>query len=296
MIKHFIKTTKWFIEKCLNFFLVKIVTDEVYLKCIFRLRVGYCLNLNNPQTFNEKIQWLKLNDVHPEYTNLVDKIEVKHYVASKIGKQYIIPTIASWNSVADIDWGKLPNRFVIKCTGDSGGVVVCKNKQDLDIHNAEAKLLKGWGQNYYQYSKEYPYKNVVPRIIAEKYMEDESGFELKDYKFFCFDGIPRFLFVASDRQKKGVEVKFDFYDLNWNHLPIRNGHPNASENLVKPKNFEKMVDIARILSEGMKHVRVDLYNCNGDIYFGELTFFHFSGLTPFEPIEWDYKFGEYIRI
>ena len=176
--------------------------NQTYLKLLFRHCVGYRLNLNSPKTYNEKLQWLKLNDIHPEYTNMVDKVEAKKYVASIIGEKYIISTLGVWDSVEEIEWDKLPNQFVIKVTSDSGGIVVCKNKSTLDVEKAKAKLAKGWGKNYYIYNKEYPYKNVKPRIIAEQYMEDESGYELKDYKIFCFDGEPKFLFVASDRQKK----------------------------------------------------------------------------------------------
>ena len=270
--------------------------ESSYLKFIFKHRVGYKLNLDNPKTFNEKLQWLKLNDRHPEYTSIVDKISAKDYVASKVGEKYIIPTLGVWNTVDDLDWVSLPNQFVLKCSHDSGGIVVCKDKSKLDIEAAKSKLTKGWVSNYYRYYKEYPYRDLKPRLIAEEYLEDESGYELKDYKFFCFNGKPKFLFVATDRQKKGEDVKFDFFDLEWNHLPIVNGHPNAKTPPAKPKNFEEMVELARKLSQGMVYVRVDLYNCNGKIYFGELTFFHFSGLTSFVPIEWDYKFGEFLHL
>ena len=272
--------------------LAPILPDEVYLKVRFRQRVGYWPNLKNPRTFNEKLQWLKLHDKHPEYTTMVDKIEAKKYVASIIGEQYIIPTLGVWNSVDEIDWDSLPNQFVIKVTSDSGGIVVCKDKKSLDIEKAKQKLKKGWGKNYYQYNKEYPYKDLKPRIIAEQYMEDESGYELKDYKIFCFDGTPKYLFVATGRQMH--DTRFDFYDMEFNHLPFLNGHPNADVWPVEPNNFDEMVEVAKKLSAGMCHVRVDLYNINGKIYFGELTFFHWSGMTPYNPVEWDYKLGDNI--
>ena len=272
--------------------LAPILPDEVYLKVRFRQRVGYWPNLKNPRTFNEKLQWLKLHDKHPEYTTMVDKIEAKKYVASIIGEQYIIPTLGVWNSVDEIDWDSLPNQFVIKVTSDSGGIVVCKDKKSLDIEKAKQKLKKGWGKNYYQYNKEYPYKDLKPRIIAEQYMEDESGYELKDYKIFCFDGTPKYLFVATGRQMH--DTRFDFYDMEFNHLPFLNGHPNADVWPVKPNNFDEMVEVAKKLSAGMCHVRVDLYNIHGKIYFGELTFFHWSGMTPYNPVEWDYKLGDNI--
>lgn len=271
-----------------------ILSDKLFLKIQFRVQVGYWPNLDNPQTFNEKIQWLKLNDIHPEYTQMVDKVTAKDYVSSIVGDKYIIPTIGIWDSVDTIDWESLPNQFVVKSTGDSGGVVVCKNKKELDIESAKAKLRKLGGRNYTSLNKEYPYKNVPHRYIAEEYMEDESGYELKDYKIFCFDGVPKFLFVATGRQQN--DTRFDFFDTDFNHLPFTNGHPNADICPVKPQNFEEMLDVASKLSKNIPHVRVDLYNINGKIYFGELTFFHWSGLVPFEPNKWDRVLGDYINL
>ena len=258
--------------------------------------MGYWPHLNHPRTFNEKLQWLKLNDRHAEYTQMVDKIDAKKYVASIIGDKYIIPTLGVWNSVDEIEWDKLPNQFVIKVSSDSGGIVVCKDKQTLDIEKAKEKLTNGWGKNYYVHNKEYPYRDLTPRIIAEEYKEDESGYELRDYKIFCFNGEPKILFVASDRQNAGEDTKFDFFDLNWNHLPFTNGHPNSKEHIAKPKNFEEMLEIAKKLSVGIPQVRIDLYNCNGQIYFGEITFFHWSGMTAFDPVEWDFKLGKMIKL
>lgn len=278
--------------------LVYVLPDEWYLFLRFKNRVGYWPHLRHPRTFNEKLQWLKLHDKHAEYTQMVDKVEAKKYVASIVGEKYIIPTLGVWNSVDEIEWDKLPNQFVIKVTSDSGGIVVCKDKSKLDIKKAKKKLSKGWGKNYYVFNKEYPYRYLKPRIIAEEYKEDESGYELKDYKIFCFNGEPKILFVASDRQKAGEDTKFDFFDLDWNHLPFTNGHPNSTEEIVKPKNFDEMLEVARKLSGGGKNpqVRIDLYNCNGKIYFGEITFFHWSGMTAFEPMEWDFKLGEMIKL
>lgn len=282
------------IKRKLLHWVCPILPDEIYLRWLFRLKMGYELNLKTPRTYNEKLQWLKLNDIHPEYAKLVDKIDAKNFAEQKIGAKYIIPTIGTWDNVNDIEWENLPEKFVIKCTNDSGGIVVCKDKSRLDINRAKAKLEDGWRKNYYQRNKEYPYRDLKPRIIAEEYMEDESGFELKDYKIFCFDGEPRFLFVATGRQEQ--DTRFDFFDLEWNHLPVLNGHPNADHPIDKPKNFPEMLEVARKLSANIPHVRVDLYNVNGNIYFGEMTFFHWSGMTPFEPEEWDYKFGEYLKL
>lgn len=276
--------------------LVKILPDKLYIKLLFHSRVGYYPDLDNPKSFNEKLQWLKLNYYRPDYSVMVDKVSAKEYVSNIIGDKYIIRTLQVWDTVDEIDWSVLPNQFVLKVTSDSGGIVVCKDKQRLDVDLAFKKLKKGWGKNYYQYNKEYPYRDLTPRILAEEYMEDESGYELKDYKIFCFDGEPKFLFVATDRHKEGEETKFDFFDLDWNHLSVKNGHPNSKDEIKKPKNFNEMIAVAKKLSQGIPHVRVDLYNINGRVYFGELTFFHWSGMTAFEPKEWDFRFGEYLNL
>ena len=273
-----------------------LVSDEHFLKWSYYLTFHRKLDLKNPKTYNEKLQWLKLYDRHEEYTQMVDKYEAKEYVASIIGKEYIIPTLGVYNSFDEIDFDKLPDQFVLKCTHDSGGVAICKNKATFDFNAARKLLSRNLKRNKYSTSREYPYQNVKPRIIAEAYMEDESGYELKDYKFFCFDGDVKLLFVAADRGVKGEETKFDFFDTEWNHLPFTNGHPNSTRPVRKPENLEEMISIAKKLSERIPHVRVDLYNIRGKIYFGELTFFHWSGMTPFDPEEWDYKLGEYIHL
>jgi len=274
--------------------LVRVLPDKLYLRLIFHSRFGYYPNLDNPRTFSEKLQWLKLHDIHPEYSQMVDKIEAKEYVRQRIGDKYIIPTLGVWDRIEDIDWEKLPKQFVIKATTDSGGVVVCKDKATLDRQKTIERLVKTGDKDYTLRNKEYPYKNLRHRYIAEAYIEDESGFELKDYKIFCFNGEAKFLFVATGRQQN--DTRFDFYDTEFNHLPLTNGHPNADEWPVKPQNFEEMLEVAAMLSKGIPHVRVDLYNVNGKIYFGELTFFHWSGIVPFEPEEWDYRFGEYLKL
>lgn len=272
------------------------VSDERFVKWKYYLNFKKKLSLENPQTFNEKLQWLKLYDQHEEYTKMVDKCEAKKYVASIIGEEYIIPTLGVYNRFDEIDFDKLPNQFVLKCTHNSGGIVICKDKATLDICKAK-KLMDRWIKiNPFWKNREYPYKGITPRIIAEKYMEDESGYELKDYKFFCFDGKARMLFVASDRGMVNTETKFDFYDTNWNHLPFTNGHPNSDKIISKPSHFDVMVKLVERLSKGLPHVRVDLYNINGKIYFGEMTFFHWSGLVPFIPIEWDYKIGQWLEL
>ena len=274
--------------------LARYVTDECYVKWKYYLNFRKRLHLDNPQTYNEKLQWLKLYDQHEEYTQMVDKYEAKKYVASIIGEEYIIPTYCVYDSLEEIDFSSLPQQFVLKCTHNSGGVFICKDKAVFDIERVRKQVNKWLKKNPFWKNREYPYKNVKPRIIIEQYMEDESGYELKDYKFFCFDGVAKNIFVASDRGKDNEETKFDFYDIGWNLLPFTNGHPNSNKKMKKPANYGKMVEISERLSQGIPHVRVDLYNINGRIYFGELTFFHWSGLVPFVPEEWDYKFGSWL--
>ena len=280
----------------LLFQIAPILPDRFFIKILFRLRMGYKLNLDNPQTYSEKLQWLKLYNRKPEYTKMVDKVGAKEYVASIIGEEYIIPTIGVWDRVEDIDWDTLPNQFVLKCTHDSGGIVICSDKSKLDITRAKRDLKRGLKRNFYSQNREWPYKNVAHRIIGEQYMVDESGYELKDYKFFCFDGVPKAMFIATDRGVIGTETKFDFFDMDFNHLPFTNGHPNSDKPVKKPTGFEEMKRLATALSKDIPHARIDFYDINGKIYFGEITFFHWSGTTPFEPMEWDYKFGEWIKL
>ena len=277
-----------------NFF--KFLPDKSYLKLYYFVKFKKTLNLKNPQTYNEKLQWLKLYDRKDIYTTMVDKYEVKKYVADIIGEEYIIPTLGVWDKFDDIDFDALPNQFVLKCTHDSGGLVIIKDKAKLNKVQAKKKIEKSLKTNYYLVGREWPYKNVPRKIIAERYMEDRETQELRDYKFFCFNGEVKALFVATDRGNINEETKFDFYDENFNHLPFLNGHPNAIKEIKKPINFDKMKELASKLSKGIPQIRVDFYEIDGGIYFGELTFFHHSGLTPFKPEEWDYKFGEYIKL
>ena len=270
-----------------------IKNDELYIKLRFFSGMRKFPDLKHPRTYNEKLQWLKLNDKHKEYTQLVDKYAVKEYLETRDWGGRIIPTLGVWDRFDDIDFAKLPNQFVLKTTHDSGGIVIVKDKDKMDMGKAREKLEKSLKRKYFLMSREYPYKDVKPRIIAEKFMVDESGTELKDYKFFCFNGEMKFLFVATDRP---FDTRFDFFDADFNHLPFKQGHPWAKKEIKKPANFEEMKQAAAALSKGMPHVRVDLYNINGEIYFGELTFFHFSGVVPFEPAEWDEKIGEYLKL
>lgn len=271
--------------------------DEIYLKLLFKARLGKKLDLKNPQTFNEKIQWLKLYDRKPEYTVMVDKYLVKKYVADKIGEQYIIPTLGVWDSPDEIDFDKLPDQFVLKCNHNSGkGMCICNDKSKLDINKVKSELRKGLNENYYWGGREWPYKNVKRKIIAEQYMEDKNSGALNDYKIFCFNGIAKFMFVATERQNEDTETKFDFYDMDFNHLPFTNGHPNSEIEIKCPSTLKEMKNIAEILSQNIPQVRVDLYEIDGKIYFGELTFSHWSGFVAFDPKEWDHKFGDLIEL
>ena len=436
----------------------KNMPDEKFLKKAFKIRMGYELNLDNPQTFNEKLQWLKLYDRKPQYSKLVDKYEVREHVKKMIGEEYLIPLVGGpWNDFDEIDFQALPKQFVLKCTHDSGGLIICRDKDILDLDKARKKINRSMKRNYYLHMREWPYKDVKPRIIAEQYMQDngreilpvykifcfngipkliqtiqndkqasetidyfntdwellklkqnfpnskipynrpeqlelmleiaqtlskdkaflrvdlytvgqeikfsehtffsdsglekyhpelwdetmgqwlklpEGGYwivnnqkvlaayedetntlkitkdadghitevyenrigELTDYKFFAFDGQVRAMFVATDRASTTEETKFDFFDMEYNHLPFTNGHPNAVKLPKKPEQFELMAELAGKLSQGIPNTRIDFYEVNGRIYFGEITLFHWSGLTRFEPKEWDEVFGNWIKL
>lgn len=271
--------------------------DKTYIRIVYYLSFGRKLNLKKPISLTEKINWLKVNCKDPSYSNLVDKYEVKNYVKSKVGDDIIIPTLGVWDSFNDIDFDKLPQKFVLKTTNGGGNtsVVICRDKNSLDIESCRHKLQLQNSKKIYMWSREYPYYTVKPRIIAEEFIETPNN-ELSDYKFFCFNGIPHFLFVGTERQKAGEEVKFDFFDSDFIHLAVKNGHENSNRPIPKPKNFDQMLNIASKLSEGIPNVRIDLYNVDGQIYFGEITLFHFGGFVPFSPDEWDYKFGQMLEL
>ncbi len=276
-------------------------SDTLYLKIKYYLTFKKKLNLKDPKTYSEKLQWLKLHDHRDIYTTMVDKYAVKNYVANCIGEEYIIPTLGVWDKFEDIDFTLLPNQFVLKCTHDSGGLVICQDKSKLNIEEARRKINKSLNTNYYLLGREWPYKNVPPRIICEQFMSDDNSTdthnsELTDYKFFCFDGKPKALFIAVDRNSDSEETKFNFYDTNFNLLPFTNGHPNSARELSKPQNFEKMLELSAKLSMGIPEARIDFYEANGKVYFGEITFFHWSGFMPFEPEEWDSIFGSWIKL
>ncbi len=272
----------------------RLFPDRLYLKMLFPLRVGYSLNLNNPKTFCEKMQWLKLYNRQPDYTQMVDKVEVKKFVSKIIGQKYIIPTLAVYDRVEDIDFENLPNQFVLKCTHDSGSIVLCKDKTKLNQQTTVNILKRGLKRKYFYQNREWPYKNVKPRIIAEMYLTND-GDDLKDYKFFCFNGIPRYCQVISGRE---TQMTIDFYDEEWNHQPFHEpkNYPFSETSIPRPANYWLMQDLAKRLSVNHPFLRVDFYEVKEQVFFGELTFFPTSGMGGFSPMEWDYKFGELICI
>ncbi len=273
------------------------MNDEEFIKRIYKATMGKELNLDNPLAYNEKLQWLKLNDRNPLYTTLADKYEAKKYVTEKIGAEYLIPTIGVWNSFDEIDFDKLPNRFVLKCTHDSGGLVICKDKSTLDFKKAKKILNGSLRKNYYLQFREWPYKDVTPRIIAEPYMEDTVTGALNDYKFFVFNGHMKILHIVTERHSESTETRFDFFDRNFSHLPFSKSHrANADIIPQEPKTFKKMITLAEKLSADIPHVRVDFYEVDGKIYFGEFTFFPAAGFGPFDPEEWDYTLGSWIDL
>ena len=270
--------------------------DSIYLKCFYRTLIGEKLNLKTPKSFNEKLQWLKIYDRKLVYSRMVDKYYAKEYVTKKIGKEYIIETYGMWDQFEDINFQSLPNSFVLKCTHDSAGLVICHNKSEFNLEEARKKITKCCSRNFFYSGREWPYKNIKPRIIAEAYMEDSVLHELRDYKFFTFNGVPKIMHIVSNRQNVNEETYGDFFDMDFSHLDLTMGHPNAPICPIKPQNFEKMKEFAQILAEGTVHLRVDFYEVDGHLYFGELTFYQDSGFADIKPEEWNDILGDWIDI
>lgn len=273
--------------------LLRFIPDEPYLKLMFLLKQGQFLNLNNPRAYNEKLQWLKLHNRKPVYTRMVDKYEAKQYVASIIGEEYIIPTLGVWDRFEDIDFDALPDQFVLKCTHDSGGLVICRDKSKLDLEAARKKINTSLKTNFYWVGREWPYKNVKPRIIAEEYLQDDSN-DLKDYKLYTIHGVTKAIMVAQGRQ--AGKTTADFFDPNFQPLHFTWGYPNAERSPAKPSAMTEMMEIAEKLSKESPVLRVDLYQVRGKIYFGELTFFDGSGFDRIVPRSMDYELGKYINL
>ncbi len=252
------------------------------------------LDLNPPKTYTQKIQWLKLHNTNPQYSKMVDKYEVREIIKKELGGEYLIPLLGVWNQFDEIDFEKLPNEFVLKTTHDSGNVIVCKNKASFDQKAARKKLTRALKTNYFYKSREYPYKNAIPRIIAEKYMRDETQAELTDYKFFCFHGEPKILQITQNRNGK---KEVGYFDMEFQPMPFYTGNlkPDYSQ-FCKSPCFEKMVEIAEKLSRGLVHVRIDLYCINDRVYFGEYTFHNAGGIVRFSPEEWNLVIGSMFHI
>lgn len=267
--------------------------DKFYLKLKFLIKMKKRLNLKEPKTFNEKLQWLKLNDRKDIYTTMVDKHKVKKYVADKIGEEYIIPTLGVYDKFDEIDFSKLPNKFVIKCTHDSGGVIIVKDKNKLDLKSARKKINKFLRTNFYYCGREWPYKNVKPRIIIEKYMSDKDQDELNDYKFFNFNGIPKIILVCSERSKK---LKETWFNEKFERLNLIEGGHDIDNSISKPKELDEMIELSKKLSKGIPFVRTDFYRIDNKVFFGEITFYPASGFEKFEPEKWDKELGDLIEL
>lgn len=275
-----------------------LIPDKPYLQLMYWLNMGKKLDLKNPKTFNEKLQWLKLYNHNPAYTVMVDKVKAKEYVAGIIGEEHIIPNLGVWDDPDDIDFDALPNQFVLKCNHNSGtGMCICRDKSKLDIEKVKAELRKGLKENYFMRWREWPYKNVPRKILAEKFMVDESGTELKDYKIFCFNGEPRYCQVISDRH---TDEKIDFYDMHWKRLVglvgLNDKVHNSEYAIPCPESFENMKLMASLLAKSIPFSRIDFYEINHQAYFGEITFFPATGFGNFNPREWNVKMGDMITL
>lgn len=267
--------------------------DKIYLRMIYFIYYGKTLNLHSPKLFTEKLQWLKLFYHNPYYSSLVDKIEMKKVVGELIGNQYVVPYCGVWEDFDSIDFNDLPDQFVLKCTHDSASYVICKDKSKLDIKRARKKIEKGLNKNYYYQWREWPYKNVSPKIIAENLLVDESNDTLIDYKFFCFHGQPVIMYISNDA---GDNPHTDFFDMEFNKLNIRMRDPNSNKIIKKPDCFDEMKSLAVKLCKDMPHARIDFYYVKGIIYVGEITFYHNSGFFNINPSEWDEILGNLIDL
>lgn len=282
-----------FLEK-FNF--VNILPDQLYLRMMFKCRMGYRLHLKKPVTFSEKLQWLKLYNRKDIYTTMVDKYRVKDYVANILGEEYIIPTLGVFKKFEEIDFSKLPKQFVIKCNHDSGGLIIVRDKSKVEYESMQRIISETMHNNYYLHGREWPYKNIDRRIIVEKYMEDNSGVSLRDYKFYCFNGEPKFLYLSEGLENHET-AKISFVTLDWTLAEFyRKDYQTFTELPEKPINFQKMIDSARLLAKSIPFVRIDFYEINGHMYFGEITFFPTSGMAKFYPEQYDELLGHMIQL
>ncbi|MDL2205578.1 glycosyl transferase [Eubacteriales bacterium OttesenSCG-928-N13] len=265
----------------------------LFLRLQYFLKLGRVLHLKRPQLYNEKLQWIKLHDHKPEYITYVDKLAVRDYVRAQIGEQHLIPLIASYDSVDEIDWDALPDRFVIKCTHGSSSNIIVTDKSKLNIERAQAKLRAWMKRNWYPQGREWPYLHVKPRIIVEQFIGAEDGTVPFDYKFMCFEGEPTYVIVDADRYTKHTR---NFYDPNWVKQDMFNRHPNIPYDVPRPPKLDEMLQIAKALCQGIHHIRIDLYLVGDTIYFGEMTFFHGGGVEVFRPRSFEQHMGDLIQL
>lgn len=273
--------------------LLRFVPSEIYLPMIFWIKNGKRLNLNNPKTYCDKLNWLKLHEYHPEFTRMADKITVRDYVKEVLGEDICLPMLGAWERYDDIDFDTLPDRFVLKCNHDSQSTNVFLDKSAID-HEKMREFYDGrLAMNPYDWGREYPYRDIKPMIVAEEYMIPDGCTDLNDYKFLCFGGKPMYMFIATGRTH---DCRCDFFDMDFNHVDMHNTHPNSDQPISKPALFEQMRELAERLAQGLRFVRIDLYEIDGKIYFGEFTFFDAGGLNPKRPEKWEYKLGELLRL
>lgn len=298
LLKNLRKTltdSDWRFKVLANMEVYDTMPDELYVRKMFKAIMGSQLRLGNPQTFNEKIQWLKLYDRNPIYTQWVDKYKVKEYVGSIIGNEHIIPTIGVWDNPEEIDFSQLPDQFVLKCNHNSGtGMCICKDKKKLERDKVITELKMGLQEDYYLHSREWPYKNVPRKIIAEQYIGDANS-DLVDYKLMCFNGKHRCTFVCEGRNT-GEGLHVTFYDKDWHIMPFERHYPRSKKGIPCPGCYDKMIEYAELLSENCPFMRVDFYEVEGKLYFGEITLYPGSGYEEFTPEKWDYILGDWLKL
>lgn len=268
------------------------MSDRFYISVLWKMLMGYELDWKNPQTFNEKLQWLKINDRNPRYSLLVDKVAAKGIVSDIIGEEHVIPTIRVYDSVEEIVPEDLPEQFVLKCNHDSGSFEICQSKDRFDFPSAKARLGDKLKKNFYWNAREWAYKNVEKKVFAEQYVNDLAQDNLVTYKFYCFDGEPK-LALATIKNEVFWE---NYYDLDFNLLNLFHGSNNSPSQIERPAHFDEMIEISRVLSKGIPHVRIDLYESAGGVLFSEYSFYDWAGFNRFEPEEWDRVLGDWLKL
>ena len=295
-IRTFIENPQYFITSPAAKGWLNWVPDSLYLKVLYRVIMGRKLNLKNPKEYNEKLQWLKLNDRKPEYSTMVDKYEVRGYIGDLLGDKYLIPCLGIYDSVDDIDIDALPDKFVLKCTHDSGSVEICKDKSSFDIEGARHRLSQAMKRNYYATYREWPYKSVKPRIIAEGYLEGDGG-DLKDYKVMCFNGEAKIIEVHENRFVEGKVHTQTFYDREWNIVPLTQVETVTVDRPgERPRQLDEILRLSELIAKDMYHARIDWYIEGDKIYFGEITFFDGSGFESFSTPEMERMLGDMINL